>query len=448
MKLPLRERWVTLAQQNHRLLIALVAFCMLGLLGVQTYLVSVELSVQRQNFNETMDDVLLDMHHQIEDSPQLSAQLIAIFQQFEQQSSLDTTQISSIKSQVQYMMDSVLLAFQLAGLEYDFAFYQTAHGDVILSSADQATTLGDFQTYSERAGYRVRNALGKGRYRFGIFFHNQYWYLLKQTAALLLISLLLITLLLGSFLSTLVALRRQKAVAQLKNDFINNLAHELKTPIFASSVIFRIIQQHLQQGDLKKTIEPLQLLVRENQQLKDKVEKVLELASLEEGKLRLEKQPIDLHGLIRDTIPVYQYRVAEQSGNLTCELWAASALVNGDPHHLQNVLQNLLDNALKYSLEEPQIKINTETKENEISLTISDQGIGIKTTDQPYIFDSFYRVAQGDAHNVKGFGLGLSYVKQIVELHQGQILLRSQTGEGTAFTLVFPLLQTHQHAIA
>lgn len=448
MKLRLKERWITLAQQNHRLLIALVASSMLGLLGVQTYLISLELSVQQHNFNETIDDALLDMHHQIEEDPQLSAQLIVIFQQFEQQQPRDTTQISNIKSQVQHMMDSVLQAFQLASLEYDFAFYQTAHGDVILSSAGQATTLGDFQTYSERAGHRVRNALGEGRYRFGIFFHNQYWYLVKQTVALLFISLLLITLLLGSFLSTLVALRRQKAVDQLKNDFINNLAHELKTPIFASSVIFRIIQQHLQRGDLKKTIEPLQLLVRENQQLKDKVDKVLELASMEEGKLHLEKRTVDLHNLIRETIPSYQYRVAEQGGSLSCELLAASALVNGNPQHLQNVLQNLLDNALKYSPEEPQIKIKTETKENDVSLTISDQGIGIKTKDQPYIFDSFYRVAQGDAHNVNGFGLGLSYVKQLVELHQGQILLKSQPGEGTIFTLTFPLLQTHQHATA
>lgn len=448
MKLPLRERWITLAQQNHRLLIVLVAFSMLGLLGVQTYLISVELSVQRQKFNETMDDVLLDMHHQIEENPPLSAQLIELFQQFEQQRPLNGSLTNRVTDQVQHMMDSVLQAFQLESLEYDFAFYQTAHGDVILSSAEQATTLGDFQTYSERAGHRVRNALGEGRYRFGVFFHNQFWYLLKQIVALLLISLLLITLLLGSFLSTLVALRRQRAVAQLKNDFINNLAHELKTPIFASSIIFRIIQQHLQRGDMKKAVEPLQLLVQENQQLKDKVEKILELASLEEGKLHLEQQAVDLHHLIRATIPVYQYRVEEQGGSLTCKLTAASALVGGDVRHLQNVLQNLLDNALKYSSETPQIKIITEARESELMLTISDRGIGIKAVDQPYIFDSFYRVVQGDAHNVKGFGLGLSYVKQIVNLHQGQILLQSQVGKGTTFTLVFPLLQTHSHAVA
>jgi two-component system phosphate regulon sensor histidine kinase PhoR len=438
----LREKWISLAQHHHQALTWLVSLSLIGLLMIQAYWINVEVRLQERKLQDTMQDVLLDMHHQIEDSQSTSEDLIEIFTAYQQQEPLPQSLVKRSRERVQHMMDSVLQAFHLSSLRYDFAFYHTVKEDLIISSSAEAKELSDFQKYSERAGYRVRNALGEGQYRFGIFFHNEFWFLIQQTLWLLILSFLFLLLLMGSFMSTLFALGRQKRVSQMKNDFINNLAHELKTPVFASSVIFKIIQKHQQTGHYEKLAEPLNLLERENQLLKQKIEHVLDFASFEEGKLPIQFEKTDLHELIRQSLPVYAYQVKSRGGEINCALNAPSAFVYADPRHLLNLLQNILDNALKYSPDTPQIFIKTQLAGEQIKLSIEDKGIGISEADQQHIFDKFYRVTQGDAHDIKGFGLGLSYVKLITELHGGLIQLKSKKGVGTTFMFTFPLYHT------
>jgi len=438
----LKDFWIRMAERHHRLLAACAALALIGLVMIQAYLVKIDLDVQQRKFENEIPDVLLEMHHGIENSESISGGLIRVFTDYEKGSVPPESITQPLSQKIHQVMDSVLLAFGMSSLKYDFVFYQRYKDEIVLSSAKGQVALEDYQQYAERAGWRVREAMGEGMYRFGVHFHNKYWYWLQQTAWLLTLSVILIGLVLGSFFITILALQKLQKTLQMKNDFINNFAHEIKTPLFASSVIFKVLQKHLQAQNFQRLQEPLQLLAEENQQLKGKVEKVLDVNVLDEGKAGLVSEKVDMHEIISSILPLYQYLVNEQKGTIHCTLDAPFSSLKGDIHHLRHVIENLLDNALKYSEGVPQIVMRTSGDKKKLHLTIQDQGMGIATEDQIFIFDKFFRVSQGNTHNVKGFGLGLSYVKRITELHGGQIHVKSQAGKGTTFTLTFPVLSS------
>lgn len=442
----LKEKWIELARQHHFLLIILISLTLFSLLGIQAYWIHVELSLQEDRLNDQMQDVLLDMHHMIENDSLLSQQLIDYFSGYENTLAPSVASASGIRRETQSMMDSVLRAHQLASLDYDFAFYHTQKEEIIISSetSTHTLTLADYAEYSERAGARVRRALGQGMYRFGIFFNNKFWYLLQQAAWLLGLSLVLSIVLMGSFMSTLLVLDKQRRITRMHNDFINNLAHELKTPVFASSVIFKIIQKHLQMRNYEKLDEPLQLLEQENNLLKDKIEKVLDLSIFEEGLPALQMEPVNIHQLIDKTVATYRYQAEGRGGSLLQDFQSASSGILGDARHLHNLLQNLLDNALKYSPGVPSVRISTRQRGEKILLSIEDRGIGMSEEEQFHVFDKFYRASNGNAHDTKGFGLGLSYVRKITELHGGQIEVKSNKGKGSRFIITFPLIPEHK----
>lgn len=437
----LKEKWIELARDYHRVLILLVSVSLLALLAIQAYWIHVQISLEEHRLNEKMKDVLLDIHHQIENDAQLSEQLITVFSAYQDSNVLPQLTVRQIKNEVTQMMDSVLYANKLAAMEYDFAFYHSERGDIILS-ADQARPLNDYTSYSERAGYRVKEALGGNVYRFGIYFQNKFWFLLRESLGLFALSFLLILVLMSCFASTLLALNQQRKITGLHNEFINNLAHELKTPVFASSVIVKILRQHQKEGRFEKLTEPIELLENENQLLKRKIEQILEFAFLEESTPALKMQPVDIHQLIQEHTATYRYLAQAKGGTLIQHLAAEEAVIMGDPGHLQNLLQNLLDNALKYSPGKPVIQVETLVDKTDLVIKIKDQGMGISKEAQLHVFDKFYRAQQGDAHDTKGFGLGLSYVKTVAELHEGKISLMSSKGKGSCFTLRFPLVHT------
>lgn len=437
----LKEIWIELAQQYHLLLVGLISVSLISLLGIQAYWIHTDLSLQEDRLNEKMQDVLLDMHHMIEDDSLLSRHMIDLFATYEQGQNLPASKVKRIRRETSQMMDSVLQAHFLSSLDYEYTFYHTVNKEVIFTSTPGEIVLANFEEYSERAGWRVREALGKGIYRFGIFFNNKFWYLLQQTVWLLGLSLLLGIVLIGSFMSTLLVLDKQRRMTRMHNDFINNLAHELKTPVFASSVIFKIIRQHQQKGNFTKLDEPLQLLEQENKLLLDKIEKVLDFSTFEEGVPKLDMQSVDMHPLIQETVATYRYQAKARGGSLQEDLRAEDSEILGDPRHLQNLLHNLLDNAMKYSGDQLHIRIATRAEKGYLLLVVEDQGIGMSEEEQYHVFDKFYRASQGDAHDTKGFGLGLSYVRKIAALHGGQVRVKSSKGEGSCFTLAFPLKQ-------
>lgn len=263
-----------------------------------------------------------------------------------------------------------------------------------------------------------------------------------KSAQILRTSLLLILIILAAFGYTIYTIGKQKKLSDLKRDFINNLTHEFKTPIFSISLAAKSLKEKKSVRASGKMSSYVDLIGSETKRLQTQVDKILQMALLDSGNLTLDKKRLDLHESIRTVVESFTMMVNERSGKISLNLQASGHEIIADETHINNILYNLVDNAQKYSDGAPIIEITTEDGErNAILLTVKDQGIGIDKKVQKYVFDQFYRAEQGDIHTVKGFGLGLSYVKRIIEFHKGSIALKSNPGEGSEFKILIPQAQ-------
>lgn len=277
-----------------------------------------------------------------------------------------------------------------------------------------------------------------------IYFPRQNTFLLKETGLLVIPTFVLTAMLIGIFVFTILIILRQKKLSNIKNDFINNMTHELKTPISTISLASQMLRDNTV-TNTPKTIEHISgIIYQESKRLTTQVEKVLQMAVFNEGKLKLKFKEVNLNNLINSVVLNFELRVKSKNGELTTELNADPAIIKADDVHLTNVLFNLLDNAVKYSKDEPKITISTELKDQYLVLSVKDQGIGIQKEHVGQIFERFYRVPTGNVHDVKGFGLGLSYVKIITEAHRGLIKVESAINKGTKFMIYFPI-NTNNH---
>lgn len=441
MATKLLNNWIDFIRDHTYIITLLITTSLVGLMAIQLYLITAEVDIQHRQFDKDIGSVLLDMHHRIEDDEALSNQLIQLFRYRENSPAEQEALEKSLIPEIRELTDSVLLARNLSDLEYEFAFYHRTEDTIALSSSGTARQ-PDFMHYSIKAGWRIKESLGKGMYRYGLLFYNKDWFLIYKVAPTLIISFVFIGILLGCFLSTLLVLKRQKQLSLLKNDFINNLAHELKTPIFASSVIFKIIRKKLQEPSYQDLDHHLSLLEKENQQLKEKAEKVLELTAFERESLEIHSRKMDVGEIISQKVATYSVLISQENGEISYHAHAQKAEIYADPMHVSNIIDNLLDNAVKYCKGAPQIKIESYNKDDALWLKFSDKGIGIAPKDQGFVFDKFFRVTKGNLHQTKGFGLGLSYVKLMMEAYGGKIKIESKLGEGSAFILSFPLYRS------
>ncbi|WP_370087211.1 sensor histidine kinase [Ekhidna sp.] len=262
---------------------------------------------------------------------------------------------------------------------------------------------------------------------------------LGNSASILKASFLLIVIILISFWFTIRTIGKQKKLSDLKRDFINNLTHEFKTPIFSISLASKSLGGLEGVQKAPKADAYLNLINNETKRLQTQVDKILQMALLDSGNLTLDKKVIGLHESIQNVAEGFQMIISEKQGSIKFNLHANNHQIVADETHLNNVLFNLIDNAQKYSDEKPDIEIITEDSENGVLLTIKDHGIGMDKTAQKYVFDQFYRAQTGNVHTVKGFGLGLSYVKKIIEFHKGTISLSSEPGQGSMFKIFLPI---------
>lgn len=271
-----------------------------------------------------------------------------------------------------------------------------------------------------------------------IYFPKRSGYLLRETGITIIPTVILTAFLIAIFVYTIMVIFRQKKLSYIKNDFINNMTHELKTPISTIS----LASQMLEDGSITNTPQTIEHISRvinqESKRLSYQVEKVLQMAVFNEGRLKFKFKEFDVNKMIETVAANFELRVKSKNGKLTTEKLATNAMVNGDEVHITNVIFNLLDNAVKYSNETPEIKISTENRKDQLLISVQDKGIGIAKEHQTAIFDRFYRVPTGNIHNVKGFGLGLSYVKKIVDSHNAKIKVESAVNKGTKFTILFP----------
>jgi two-component system phosphate regulon sensor histidine kinase PhoR len=224
----------------------------------------------------------------------------------------------------------------------------------------------------------------------------------------------------------------------MKNDFINNMTHELKTPISTVSLACEALQDKEISQNKGFLNNYIQVIRDENDRLGQQVEKVLQMARLEKKDFKLKLEKLDMHDIIDRAMANIKLQVEKRGGNIHCELHASRTRLVTDEVHMTNILNNLLDNANKYSPENPDITIRTENIGTGIKIIISDKGIGMSKEELKKIFDKFYRVSTGNLHDVKGFGLGLAYVKTMVNALDGEIDVSSTPGKGSRFEIYFP----------
>lgn len=272
-----------------------------------------------------------------------------------------------------------------------------------------------------------------------IYFPKEDYLVLSASFAILLTSIIIVFAIIYIFYWTVKSIIIQEKNSEIKNDFINNMTHELKTPIATISLAVEVLKDPMMEDNKKLLNRYLGMINEENKRLGMLVEEVLQSAALDKSAFKIKHEPVDISSLIKNVVKNMYIMVKEHNGQVTVNVDPLETnIVIGDQVHLTNMLYNLLGNAIKYSRDNPIIKIKIVNIDNYISISISDKGIGIAKEHLKKVFNKLYRVPTGNLHDVKGFGLGLNYVKTIVAKHNGTIEITSTLGKGSTFIVNLP----------
>jgi two-component system phosphate regulon sensor histidine kinase PhoR len=323
--------------------------------------------------------------------------------------------------------------------DYEYAIYNKRNGRF---------AMGRFEKYQDELKnsehqISISALFSPGDYHMTMYFPNQQVMILRQVLGWMLLSAGFIVMVFLSFWYTVFTVFRQKKISEMKSDFINNMTHEFKTPISTISLAAEMLMKPEVNQSSDKVVRYASVVFDENNRLQKQVEQILQIATIEKGEVRLKLKTFDLHRILDKTTEIFELQVQEKHGHIETQYLAEPGEIEGDKMHLMNVFSNLIDNAIKYSDKKPEIHIMTESDRKGIYVHVADKGIGIAPENHQLIFKNLYRVHTGDRHDVKGFGLGLYYVKRMVEMHHGFIKVESEPGKGSTFTVFLPYPQEH-----
>lgn len=262
-------------------------------------------------------------------------------------------------------------------------------------------------------------------------------YFKNHLATLLLFAAFFTSIIITAFVLTIRTMLSQKKLSEIKSDFINNMTHEFKTPIATIQLASDALNNEKVIANQDQIRYYSGIIKEENRRMNKQVEKILQAAQLERDEIKLQLKKIDVHQIIAKVAEHTKLQMEEIGARFETQLQAQSTFINADEVHFTNIIYNLIDNAIKYSKDNPLIRVSTLNNGNQIQIRIQDNGIGMDKDTQGHIFEKFFRAHTGNIHNVKGFGLGLTYVKNIVEAHRGKIEVQSEPGVGSTFTLFF-----------
>jgi two-component system phosphate regulon sensor histidine kinase PhoR len=333
---------------------------------------------------------------------------------------------------------NVTLKNELAnsGIFTPFEFAVIENGKVI-DGASSVFSEKDFQTSAYTVGL-FPNRLINTNTRLSLKFPERKNYILGSMSIILGASSLFSLIILITFALSIFFIIRQKKISEMKSDFINNMTHEFKTPIATISLAADTIANPKIIGDESQVKHFVGMIKKENVRMNKQVENILQISTLDKSEMEFIFEEIDFNLLVKRSIETIEIQVHERGGNIFFLPEAEDSIITGDCEHLTNLVHNLLDNANKYSPDTPDITIRTESTNSGILISVEDKGMGMSKSVQSKIFEKFYRQSGGNVHNVKGFGLGLSYVKAIVEAHNGTILVNSEPGMGSRFEVYLP----------
>ncbi len=337
------------------------------------------------------------------------------------------------KKEVERFLDQELRDRSIK-IDYQYAIYSNSLATRVRSedfSLEAPTTYGVPVFVNDDA---------TSNYQLFVNFPGKKRFVLSSIMLMAVLSIIFTFIIVVAYSSALSQLMQQRQISQIKTDFINNMTHELKTPIATINLALDSIKNPKISGDSEKVKRYLRMIREENKRMHAQVENVLRISQLEKNELNIQKDRLKLHDIIEEAVTHVSLMIEDRKGYLKMHLGALKSSILANDSHFINVIVNILDNAIKYSEGEPKIDIYTENVKNSIVLKVRDQGIGMSKVSQKKIFEKFFREHTGDLHNVKGHGLGLTYVKRIVDDHHGQIWVESEKGVGTTFILKLPLI--------
>ena len=343
-----------------------------------------------------------------------------------------------IQNRISSKLVNDVLNFELYKSElktpYEFAVYKNGLATKIKSE--------EFR-YDKNTTYSVPillDADGKTDYKLLLRFPNKAKFVFSSMLPMTILSLLFVVIILVTYTSALKQLIMQKQISEIKTDFINNMTHEFKTPIATINLALDAIKNPKIIEDREKVQKYLQMIKDENKRMHAQVENVLRISKLEKNELDIKKEPSQIDDFIEDAIEHVSLILEDREGEIYTHFNATRNTVLLNDVHFTNVLVNILDNAMKYSVERPIINVYTENIKDFVLIKIEDNGIGMSKAAQKKVFEKFFREHTGDLHNVKGHGLGLAYVKQIIDDHNGEVFVESEKGKGSTFIIKLPLI--------
>lgn len=416
-----------------RIIIALTTISLLAALITQLLWVRDAWLLKEDQFNSKVDIALKSVVNQLMTSPEFGPADPA---EFDELVYLQHQQILNVVDPG--VLDSLLNA------ELQSMSIENMHAYGVYRQTDQAFIMGNYDDHMEEIiesdhWVSLTCLCQDETYLLCIYFPHEQSIILNSMIVLPVMSGIFLLVLVFSFFFTIHSLLRQKKLSDIKTDFVNNMTHEFKTPIATVSVSSEMLMKEPVYKNPEKVKQYAKIIYDENIRLKNQVEGVLQIAVLEKGDFKLKLKDFDAHQLISECMDNFLVQVSERNGKLKTDFEAINPTISIDRTHFCNIVNNLLDNANKYSPENPDIVITTKNMNGHLQIAVTDKGIGISKENQEDVFKKFHRLQTGDIHNVKGFGLGLFYVKTMVEEMGGAIELRSELSKGSTFTIKFPL---------
>ena len=414
-----------------RKVIVLGAFAIIGIIAVQSYWVLKDLNVEDQKFHQTATIALHNTAHhlaRLNGSPLPAHSIVnKISSNYYVVNINDTIDAGELEFYLQRELEAVAL-----NIDFEYGIYDCS---------SQEMMYGNYCNYLPEKEIIIRDDLPKYDefiYYFGVRFPTRSGHLVSEMKLSIIFSgLLLIAILF--FLYSIWIILRQKRLSEMQKDFINNMTHEFKTPISSIKISADVFLENKEISNDARLNRYANIIKEQNERLNNQVEKVLQLAKVEKEGLKLKLESVNIHELLTSIAAGERFKVNKRGGQLHTKLNAKAQEIIADKIHLTNIIHNLLDNALKYSKEHPNITIATQEIDHKLYLSIADNGIGIPKAHQKRIFNKFYRVPTGNVHNVKGFGLGLFYIKRICKTHGWKLFLESEEQKGTVITIAIPL---------
>ena len=416
------------------LIIVLITLSVLGVLGIQMLWIKNAIWVKNDQYQQDVKSSLVDIKTALYESFLLKNGYYSFAQDMQSTGFLlehsFTTQNLG-KDEITRIIRKELIKNKIT-LPFDYAITNIFNMPIIFSEGYNAEYL------NQSINYVVTPERAVQVETLHLYIHEPSNYILSKISWMIIASIIFTAIIIAAFTLTIRTVFNQKKIAEVKNDFINNMTHELKTPISTISLSSELLMRLDKDSDFEKVNKYAGIIFKENKRLENQVERVLNVAKLDKDQVVLNKELFDVHELLEEVKENFELHHLEKGGNITLVLAATQYEIQADPVHITNVIYNLLDNACKYCETSPQIEIKTKNDRGGISIEIVDNGIGIKRENLKSIFEKFYRVPTGNLHDVKGFGLGLYYVKLIVDAHNGKIEVKSNFGKGTQFTLFIP----------